>query len=63
MDLAPSNTTLTVEYLVGGGGGYLQMLQHNHLTIPYLQVHVTFFFGTNLDSTLQSTVRNSFSIY
>jgi hypothetical protein len=53
--LAPSNTTLTVEYLVGGGAA--SNVIANSLTI--LESGTVTFFGTNLDSTLQNTVRNS----
>ena len=53
--LAPSNTTLTVEYLVGGGAvsnvtaNSINTLSSGNIT----------FFGDNLDPTLQSTVRSS----
>lgn len=53
--LAPSNTTLTVEYLVGGGA--TSNITAQSLTI--LSSGDVTFFGSNLDSTLQSTVRNS----
>ena len=53
--LAPSNTTLTVEYLVGGGA--TSNVTAQSLTI--LSSGDVTFFGSNLDSTLQSTVRNS----
>ena len=53
--LAPSNTTLTVEYLVGGGA--TSNVTAQSLTI--LSSGTVTFFGSNLDSTLQSTVRNS----
>ena len=53
--LAPSNTTLTVEYLVGGGAS--SNVPQN--TINTLSSGTVTFFGSNLDSTLQSTVRDS----
>jgi hypothetical protein len=53
--LAPSNTTLTVEYLVGGGAS--SNVASN--TINTLSSGNITFFGSNLDSTLQSTVRDS----
>ena len=53
--LAPSNTTLTVEYLVGGGA--TSNVTAQSLTI--LSSGDVTFFGSNLDSTLQSTIRNS----
>ena len=53
--LAPSNTTLTVEYLVGGGAA--SNVTANSLTI--LTSGTITFFGSNLDSTLQNTVRTS----
>ena len=53
--LAPSNTTLTVEYLVGGGA--TSNITAQSLTI--LSSGTVTFFGSNLDGTLQSTVRNS----
>tara|TARA_R110000803_G_scaffold95853_1_gene163943 strand:+ start:498 stop:2369 length:1872 start_codon:yes stop_codon:yes gene_type:complete len=53
--LAPSNTTLTVEYLVGGGA--TSNVTAQSLTI--LSSGDVTFFGSNLDSTLQSTVRSS----
>jgi hypothetical protein len=53
--LAPSNTTLTVEYLVGGGAA--SNVAVNSLTI--LESGNVSFFGTNLDTTLQNTVRSS----
>jgi len=53
--LAPSNTTLTVEYLTGGGAT-------SNVTAQSLTIlsdgNITFF-GDNLDSILQDTVRNS----
>jgi len=53
--LAPSNTTLTVEYLTGGGAA--SNIPAQSLTI--LTSGNTTFFGNNLDSTLQSTVQQS----
>lgn len=53
--LAPSNTTLTVEYLTGGGA--TSNVTAQSLTI--LSSGNITFFGDNLDPTLQSTVRNS----
>jgi hypothetical protein len=53
--LAPSNTTLTVEYLTGGGA--TSNVTAQSLTI--LSSGNVTFFGDNLDPTLQSTVRNS----
>lgn len=53
--LSPSNTTLTVQYLVGGGAA--SNVSSNSLTI--LSSGNVSFFGSNLDSTLQSTVRSS----
>ena len=53
--LAPSNTTLTVEYLVGGGATSNVTAQ----SLTTLSSGNVTFFGSNLDSTLQSTVRNS----
>ena len=53
--IAPANTTLTVEYLVGGGA--TSNVPANSLTL--LDSGTVTFFGSNLDSTLQSTVRNS----
>jgi len=53
--LAPSNTTLTVEYLTGGGA--VSNVPAQSLTI--LTSGNTTFFGNNLDSTLQSTVQQS----
>ena len=53
--LSPSNTTLTVEYLVGGGAS--SNVPQN--TINTLSSGTVTFFGSNLDSTLQSTVRDS----
>jgi hypothetical protein len=53
--LAPSNTTLTVEYLVGGGAS--SNVPQN--TINTLSSGTVTFFGSNLDATLQSTVRDS----
>ena len=53
--LAPSNTTLTVEYLTGGGA--ISNVTAQSLTI--LSSGNTTFFGNNLDSTLQATVQQS----
>ena len=53
--LAPSNTTLTVEYLTGGGA--VSNITAQSLTI--LSSGNTTFFGNNLDSTLQATVQQS----
>tara|TARA_B110000196_G_scaffold314252_1_gene322169 strand:+ start:420 stop:2297 length:1878 start_codon:yes stop_codon:yes gene_type:complete len=53
--LAPSNVTLTVEYLTGGGAA--SNIPAQSLTI--LTSGNTTFFGNNLDSTLQSTVQQS----
>jgi len=53
--LAPSNTTLTVEYLVGGGA--TSNVPANSIT--QLSSGTVTFFGSNLDATLQSTVRDS----
>tara|TARA_R110000744_G_scaffold379108_2_gene496408 strand:- start:4 stop:1881 length:1878 start_codon:yes stop_codon:yes gene_type:complete len=53
--LAPSNVTLTVEYLTGGGAS--SNVPAQSLTI--LTSGNTTFFGNNLDSTLQSTVQQS----
>jgi hypothetical protein len=53
--LAPSNTTLTVEYLVGGGAS--SNVPQN--SINTLSSGTVTFFGSNLDATLQSTVRDS----
>ena len=53
--LSPSNTTLTVEYLVGGGAS--SNVPQN--TINTLSSGTVTFFGSNLDATLQSTVRDS----
>ena len=53
--LAPSNTTLTFQYLVGGGA--TSNVTAQSLTI--LSSGIVTFFGSNLDSTLQDTVRNS----
>jgi hypothetical protein len=53
--LAPANTTLTVEYLVGGGATSNTPAQ----SLTNLSSGDVTFFGSNLDSTLQSTVRSS----
>ena len=53
--VAPSNTTLTVNYLVGGGAS--ANVPAN--TITTFESGSTSFFGANLDSTLQDTVNDS----
>lgn len=53
--LAPANTTLTVEYLVGGGATSNVTAQ----SLTLLSSGTVTFFGSNLDSTLRDTVRNS----
>jgi len=53
--LAPANTTLTVEYLTGGGAS--SNVVAKSLTI--LSGGNVTFFGDNLDPTLESTIRNS----
>ena len=53
--LAPSNTTLTVEYLVGGGATSNVSAQSTTI----LSSGNVVFFGDNLDPTLESTVRGS----
>ena len=53
--LAPANTTLTVEYLVGGGAESNVTAQSTTILASGNVV----FFGDNLDPTLESTVRNS----
>ena len=53
--VAPSNTTLTVNYLVGGGA--IANVPAN--TITTFDSGSTSFFGANLDSTLQDTVNDS----
>jgi len=53
--LSPSNTTLTVEYLTGGG--VTSNVPAQSLTI--LSSGNVVFFGDNLDPTLESTTRNS----
>ncbi len=53
--VAPSNTTITVNYLVGGGA--TANVPAN--TITTFESGSTSFFGANLDSTLQSTVNDS----
>ena len=53
--LAPANTTLTIEYLVGGGATSNTPAQ----SLTNLSSGDVTFFGSNLDSTLQSTVRSS----
>ena len=52
---APSNTTLTVEYLTGGGA--VSNVGAQSLTI--LSSGNTTFFGNSLDATLQATVQQS----
>ena len=53
--VAPSNTTITVQYLVGGGAesniaaNTLSLIASNNIT----------FFGATLDATLKSTVQDS----
>ena len=53
--LAPSNTTLTVEYLVGGGATSNVSVQ----SLTILSSGSVSFFGSGLDSTLQETVSGS----
>ena len=53
--VAPSNTTLTVNYLVGGGA--TSNVPAN--TITTFNSGSFSFFGANLDNTLQNTVRDS----
>ena len=53
--LAPSNTTLTVEYLTGGGAPSNVTAQ----SLTILSSGNVVFFGDNLDPTLESTIRNS----
>ena len=53
--VSPSNTTLTVNYLVGGGA--VANVPAN--TITTFQSGSVSFFGANLDGTLQNTVRDS----
>ncbi len=53
--VAPSNTTLTINYLVGGGA--VSNAPANSITS--LQTGTITFFGASLDNTLESTVRDS----
>ena len=53
--LAPANTTLTVEYLTGGGASSNVVAQ----SLTILSGGNVTFFGDNLDPTLESTIRNS----
>ena len=53
--VAPSNTTLTINYLVGGGA--ISNTPANSIT--NLQSANITFFGASLDTTLESTVRDS----
>ena len=53
--VAPSNTTLTVEYLVGGGATSNVSVQ----SLTILSSGSVSFFGSGLDSTLQTTVSGS----
>ena len=53
--VAPSNTTLTVEYLVGGGASSNVSVQ----SLTILSSGSVSFFGSGLDSTLQTTVSGS----
>tara|TARA_Y100000356_G_scaffold95099_1_gene80499 strand:- start:192 stop:2069 length:1878 start_codon:yes stop_codon:yes gene_type:complete len=53
--VAPSNTTITVNYLVGGGA--VSNVPASSLTL--FSSGTISFFGANLDSTLQGTVRDS----
>ena len=53
--LAPANTTLTVEYLTGGGATSNVVAQ----SLTILSGGNVTFFGDNLDPTLESTIRNS----
>tara|TARA_X000001388_G_scaffold76811_2_gene75281 strand:+ start:319 stop:2196 length:1878 start_codon:yes stop_codon:yes gene_type:complete len=53
--LAPSNTTLTIEYLTGGGAE--SNVPAQSLTLAS-SINTTFF-GNNLDATLSSTVQSS----
>jgi hypothetical protein len=53
--VAPSNTTLTINYLVGGGA--VSNAPANSITS--LQTGNITFFGASLDNTLESTVRDS----
>ena len=53
--VAPSNTTLTVQYLVGGGAESNVSVQ----SLTILDSGSVSFFGSGLDSTLQETVSGS----
>ena len=53
--LAPANTTLTVEYLTGGGASSNVVAQ----SLTILSGGNVTFFGDNLDPALESTIRNS----
>ena len=53
--VAPSNTTLTVQYLVGGGAESNVSVQ----SLTILSSGSVSFFGSGLDSTLQETVSGS----
>jgi len=53
--VAPSNTTLTVQYLVGGGAESNVSVQ----SLSILNSGSVSFFGSGLDSTLQTTVSGS----
>jgi len=53
--VAPSNTTLTVQYLVGGGAESNVPVQ----SLSILNSGSVSFFGSGLDSTLQTTVSGS----
>ena len=53
--VAPSNTTLTVQYLVGGGAESNVSVQ----SLTVLSSGSVSFFGSGLDSTLQETVSGS----
>ena len=53
--LAPSNTTLTVEYLVGGGATSNVSVQ----SLTILSSGSVSFFGSGLDNTLKTTVSGS----
>ncbi len=53
--LSPSNTTLTVEYLVGGGAESNVSVQ----SLTILSSGSVSFFGSGLDNTLQTTVSGS----
>ena len=53
--VAPSNTTLTVQYLVGGGAESNVSVQ----SLTILNSGSVSFFGSGLDSTLQETVSGS----